>query len=125
MRRAFATATFALVSVYAGSVRAQQPACTTPVTSCDGDSGYYVPPDDKDKVQPQLDPLLKELRACLDAAGGKHVTPAIVIRFESDGTPAASKVEAGGYESLPCVASVTAKLVNARSVHATAMRCEY
>lgn len=127
MRRVVARSAFSGVLLFAGVADAQQQGgqCTTPVTTCDGDSGYYVAPDDHDKIQKQLEPLLKELRTCLDAAGGKHVQPAIVIRFDSDGKPVSSKVEAGGYETLPCVASVTGKLVNARSIRETAVRCDY
>jgi hypothetical protein len=125
MRRVLASSAFATVVLSSFFARAQAPACTAPVTFCEGNNGYYVPPDDKDKVQRELDPLLKELRSCLDAAGGRHVQPVIVIRFDADAKPVESKVEAGGYESLPCVAQVTAKLVNARSVRETAMRCEY
>jgi hypothetical protein len=128
MRRVAASCVFftSLLVPFAAHAQgtAKAPACA-PVTSCEGSSGYYVAPDDKDKVQPQLDPLLKELRTCLDAAGGKHVTPAIVIRFDSDSKPVEMKIEAGGYESLPCIAEVQGKLVNARSVRATSMRCEY
>lgn len=125
MRRVLTSSAFLTFLLGSITARAQAPACTTPVTHCEGSSGYYVAPDDRDKVQPQLDPLLKELRACLDAAGGKHVTPAIVIRFDSESKPVEAKIEAGGYESLPCVADVQGKLVNARSVRATSMRCEY
>jgi hypothetical protein len=126
MRRVLASSAFLACLVVPFAAHAQQPAaCTNPVTFCEGNSGYYVAPDDRDKVQPQLEPLLKELRACLDAGGGKHVSPAIVIRFDSDAKPVEAKIEAGGYESLPCIASVQAKLVNARSVRATSMRCEH
>lgn len=129
MRRVVASCVFltSLLIPFAAHAQgtAKAPACTSPVTFCEGSSGYYVAPDDRDKVQPQLDPLLKELRACLDAAGGKQVSPAIVIRFDSDSKPVEVKIEAGGYESLPCIAEVQGKLVNARSVRATSMRCEY
>ena len=127
MRRVLASSVFltSLFVTFAAHAQQPAPACTNPVTFCEGSSGYYVAPDDRDKVQPQLEPLLKELRACLDAGGGKNVSPVIVIRFDSDAKPVEAKVEAGGYESLPCVAAVQGKLVNARSVRATSMRCEY
>lgn len=125
MKRVLASSAFLTFLLGPIAAHAQAPACATPATFCEGYSGYYVAPDDRDKVQPQLDPLLKQLRACLDAAGGKHISPAIVIRFDSDSKPVEAKIEAGGYESLPCVADVQGKLVNARSVRATSMRCEY
>lgn len=127
MRRVVASCVFltSLLVPLAAHAQAKGPACTSPITFCEGSSGYYVAPDDRDKVQPQLEPLLKELRACLDAAGGKQVSPAIVIRFDSESKPVEVKIEAGGYESLPCIADVQGKLVNARSVRATSMRCEY
>lgn len=126
MRRVLASSAFLACLAVPFVASAQQPAaCTNPVTFCEGNSGYYVAPDDRDKVQPQLDPLLKDLRKCLDAAGGKNVPAAIVVRFDSDSKPVETKVEAGGYESLPCVADIQGKLVNARSVRATSMRCEY
>lgn len=125
MRRVLTSFVFLGSLVVPFAANAQSPACTNPVTFCEGNSGYYVAPDDRDKVQPQLEPLLKELRACLDAAGGKHVSPVVVIRFDSDAKPVESKIEAGGYESLPCIAEVQGKLVNARSVRSTSMRCEY
>jgi hypothetical protein len=125
MRRVLTSFVFLTFLCVPFAAHAQSATCKNPITFCEGNSGYYVAPDDRDKVQPQLEPLLKELRACLDAAGGKQVSPVVVIRFDSDGRPVESKIEAGGYESLPCVAYVQGKLVNARSIRATSMRCEY
>lgn len=101
------------------------PAACTPKTTCDGDGGYYAATDDRDKLAQLTDPILKDLRACLDAAGGRHVKPAVAIRFDDVGKPVSHRVEAPGYESLPCVAQATAKLAALQSARETAIRCEY
>lgn len=99
--------------------------CKDPKTTCTGANGYYAPKEDLDRLTGVTDPILKELRQCLDAGGAKNVTPAIVIRWDSEGKPVAVTVEATGYESLPCVAKANGKLSNLQNPRETAIRCEY
>src|SRR4051794_21271685 len=87
------------VFVGAAAHAQQAPTCASPVTTCEGDSGYYASSEDRDRMQVQVDALLKDLRACLDAAGAKNVSPSIVARFDADGAPVAHKIDAPGYES--------------------------
>lgn len=102
----------------ASEARAQQ--CTN---ACEGANGYYAPHDDREKLAHDTDPIVRELRACLDAAGGRAVNPAVVVRFDSEGKVANARVEAGGYESLPCIAQATAKLQRLTLTHETTVRC--
>jgi hypothetical protein len=102
-----------------------QQACTAPKTTCEGTDGYYASKEDLARVTAVTDPLLRELRACLDAAGGNNVTPAVTMRWDSEGNAVAVKVEAPGYESLACVAKVSGKLTQLQNPHETAIRCEY
>jgi hypothetical protein len=101
------------------------PACTAPTTSCNGTNGYYAAKDDVDRLTAVADPLLRELRTCLDAAGGKTVTPAFVIRWDTEGNPVSVKLDVPGYESLPCVAKASGKLSTLQNPRETAIRCEY
>jgi hypothetical protein len=101
-----------------------QGTCTTPKTTCVADGGYYAPADDVARVTSVSDPVLRELKACLDAAGGKHITPAMTMRWSSEGKPVAVKIEAPGYDTLPCVAKAAGKLSTLQNPHETAMRCE-
>ena len=52
---------------------AAQPACTTPKTTCAGHSGYYAPAEDLDGLTAVADPILRDVRTCLDGVGAKHV----------------------------------------------------
>ena len=102
-----------------------QPACTTPRTTCGGTDGYYASSEDVARVTAVVDPLLRDLRACLDAAGGKHVSPTLMMRWDSEGNAVVVKVDAPGYDSLPCVARVAGKLSQLQNPHETAMRCDF
>jgi hypothetical protein len=104
---------------------AAEPACTTPKTTCVGTGGYYASSEDLSRVTAVTDPLLQELRACLDAAGGKHVSPTVLIRWDADTNPVSIKVDAPGYDSLPCVGKVAGKLSQLHNPHETAIRCDY
>ena len=103
-----------------GATNAHAQQCAS---SCEGANGYYAPHEDREKLARDTDPIVRELRACLDGAGGRAVNPAVVIRFDSEGKVANARVEAGGYESLPCVAQATAKLQRLTLTHETTVRC--
>lgn len=127
MRRALRPALVAAASLTVlGAVRdaGAQPACAAPKTTCAGANGYYASKEDLDRVTAVTDPLLRELKACLDAAGGKQMTPSFVMRWDSEGNPVAVKVDVPGYESLPCVAKIAGKLSQLQNPHETAIRCE-
>jgi hypothetical protein len=107
-----------LVGGFAADARAQQ--C---VVGCDGEGGYYAPHEDREKLARLTDPILRELRTCLDNAGARAVSPAVVMRFDAEGNVASGRVEASGYESLPCVGQATAKLQRLQLTHETSVRC--
>ena len=111
--------------VFGARDAAAQAACTTPTTTCEGTNGYYASKDDLARVTAVTDPLLRDLRKCLDAAGGKDVTPAVVMRWDSEGNAVTVKVEAPGYDNLACVAKVAGKLTQLQNPNETAIRCEY
>jgi hypothetical protein len=115
----------AVVMLGAGAASAQQPVCRTPKTTCAAIDGYYASTEDRNRVTAVVDPLIAELKSCIDAAGGKHVSPAITIRWDSDGNPVAVKIDAPGYETLPCAATVAGKLAQLKNPHETAIRCDY
>jgi hypothetical protein len=104
---------------------APAPACTTPKTSCDGADGYYVASGDREKLTPLVEPILLELRTCLDELGAKQMRPSVVVRFDSTGAATQTTVEAPGFESQPCVARVMAKLARLKNANETKIRCDY
>ena len=63
------TATLAVIGGFSRDAAAQQPVCTTPKTTCAGNAGYYASTEDVDRLTAVADPLLRELRTCLDAGG--------------------------------------------------------
>jgi len=111
--------------VVATSVVAQQPACPAPKTFCEGEGGYYASFEDREALAASLDPILKELRTCLDSLGAKNLDPTVVIRFDSDGKAATTTVEAPGHESQLCVARVMAKLAKLTNPRETKVRCSF
>lgn len=106
-------------------VSAQNATCTAPTTTCGGTNGYYASKEDVDRVTAVAGPILRELRTCLDASGGKAATPAFVIRWDTEGNPVSVKVDVPGFESLPCVAKASGKLSTLQNPRETAIRCEY
>jgi hypothetical protein len=104
---------------------AAQQACKTPKTTCSGHSGYYAPSEDIDRLTAVADPILRDVRTCLDGVGAKHVASALVIRWDSDGKPVDVKIDVPGYESLPCVQKAHAKISALQNPRETAIRCEY
>lgn len=124
VRAALVGATIAVVGAVSRDVAAQ-PSCEAPKTTCAGHSGYYAPADDLDRLTAVADPILRDVRACLDGVGAKHVGPALVIRWDSNGDPVDVTIDAPGYESLPCVKKAQAKLSTLENPRETAIRCEY
>lgn len=107
------------------AVAAAEPACTAPKSHCAGTGGYYASSEDVDRLTAVADPVLRDLRSCLDSAGAKHVTPALVMRWDSEGKAVEVKIDVPGYESLPCVAKASGKLAALQNPHETAIRCEF
>ncbi len=130
MRRALRVALIgaaALTSVGVTTPRdafAQQ-TCKTPKTTCSGHSGYYAPSDDIDRLTAVADPILRDVRTCLDGVGAKHVASALVIRWDSEGKPVDVRIDVPGYEGLPCVQKAHAKLSTLQNPRETAIRCEF
>jgi hypothetical protein len=117
-----------LASIFAVGVTkgvVAQSTCPTPKTSCEGEGGYYASHEDREALAAATDPILKELRACLDGVGGKNVDATVVVRFDADGKAQTTSVEAPGYESQLCVARVMAKLAQLKNPRETKVRCSY
>lgn len=104
---------------------ADEPACKEPKTVCGGNSGYYASSDDLNRVTAVADPILRDVRTCLDSSGAKHVPAALVIRWDSDGHAVDVKIDVPGYESLACVQKAKTKLSALQNPHETAIRCEF
>lgn len=102
-----------------------QEACKTPKTTCSGHSGYYAPSEDIDRLTAVADPILRDVRTCLDGVGAKHVPSALVIRWDSEGKPVDVRIDVPGYESLPCVQKAQAKISTLQNPRETAIRCEF
>jgi hypothetical protein len=118
---AFAGTVFAIVP----SVVAQPaPECAAPKAYCEGADGYYAPSGDREKLASALEPVLLELRTCLESVGVRPAKPAVLLRFDAAGNVVESSVEAGGNESAPCVKRISARLGTFKSPHETKMRCE-
>jgi len=129
MRRALrvalvGVAALTIVGMTPREASAQQ-ACNTPKTTCAGHSGYYAPAEDIDRLTAVADPVLRDVRTCLDGVGARHVASALVIRWDSDGKPVDVKIDVPGYESLPCVRKAQAKISALQNPRETAIRCEY
>lgn len=125
LRAALAGAATVTVLGWATPDAAAQQACTNPKTRCAGHSGYYAAAEDIDRLTAVADPILRDVRTCLDAVGAKHVPSALVIRWDSEGKPVDVRIDVPGYESLPCVQKAQAKISTLQNPRETAIRCEY
>jgi hypothetical protein len=116
-----------LTPVLAGRDAAAQqaPTCAAPKTTCAGHSGYYASAEDVDRLTAVADPVLRDVRGCLDGVGAKQVTSVLLIRWDSDGKPVDVKIDVPGYESLACVQKAQKKLAVLQNPRETAIRCEY
>ncbi len=101
------------------------PACAAPKTTCAGHAGYYASSDDLDRLTAVADPLLRDVRTCLDGMGAKGVASVLLMRWDSDGQPVEVKLDVPGYEGLPCVQKAQAKLSKLQNPHETSIRCEF
>lgn len=122
LHRTGAAVTLALAGTLLSSpLFAQQNTCTT---RCEPTNGYYAPDEDRARVAAQLDAMLVELRACLARVGAAAINPAVLARFNSDGTLASMKIDVGGYEELPCVTEASHKRLAMATKAETSLRCE-
>ena len=102
-----------------------QGTCTDPKTRCGSADGYYAPGEDIARVNAVIEPVMREIRQCLDAAGGKQVAPSVTVRWNSDGKAVSVKFDAPGYETQPCIVRATQKLSTLQNPHETAIRCDH
>lgn len=123
-RRGAQVALFGGLLLSATGARAQS-TCNDPKTRCGSADGYYAPGEDIARVNAVTEPLMKEIRQCLDAAGGKQIAPSVTIRWNSDGKAVSVKFDAPGYETQPCIAKATQKLAALQNPHETAIRCDH
>jgi hypothetical protein len=124
LRAVLSTSAILCIGLASSDVFAQQK-CATPKTTCAGHSGYYAPSEDVDRLTAVADPILRDVRTCLDGAGAKHVASVLVIRWDSDGKPVEVRIDVPGYESLPCVQKAQSKLATLQNPRETAIRCEF
>lgn len=124
-RRALLTGAATLALGLAPRGAAAQQKCAAPKTTCAGHSGYYAPSDDIDRLTAVADPILRDVRTCLDGNGAKHVPSVLVIRWDSEGKPVDVRIDVPGYESLPCVQKSQSKLATLQNPRETAIRCEF
>jgi hypothetical protein len=126
MRRVTGWVGFCVVTLASASSAADSsaPACSNWTAHCDGEAGHELATSDRERLEYEAAPALRAARACLDANGGESVSPAIVIRFDANGEPAPSKLEAGEHEGLPCLASVSGQLASTYSIRDAVVRCE-
>ncbi|MBX3201547.1 MAG: hypothetical protein KF894_25650 [Labilithrix sp.] len=128
MRRALRAAVFAAATVTAVGARSRDasaaPACAAPKTRCSGHAGYYAPAEDIDRLTAVADPILRDVRTCLDGVGAKGVASVLLIRWDSEGKPVEVKIDVPGYEGLPCVQSAQSKISTLENPRETSIRCE-
>lgn len=128
MTRALRAAVFAAATVSAVGALSRDasaaPACATPKTRCSGHSGYYAATEDIDRLTAVADPILRDVRACLDRVGATEVASVLLIRWDSEGKPVDVKIDVPGYEGLPCVQSAQSKISTLENPRETSIRCE-
>jgi hypothetical protein len=119
----------AMLAIARGSALAQPPpssaSATQCTTTCSPTGGYYASDEDRLRNAAQLDRLLVDLRACLGGIGAATINPAMLIRFNSDGSLASTKVDVSGYEDLQCVQDTLRRTRLQLGTKAeTSLRCE-
>ena len=97
-------------------------ACTT---TCTPDSSSALTPDDQKNIADSLQPMLKDVRVCLDRVNAQQIHPAVIARFESNGRLSQLKIDAGGYDDLACVNEVRSRPPQVTVSRGASVRCEY
>jgi hypothetical protein len=91
-------------------------------TTCTSDS---LPMEDQTRLAEGIQPMLKEMRVCLDRVNADSINPAVIARFESNGLMSALKSDTGGYDDSACVQTARSKPPNVAVSRAASARCEY
>lgn len=93
--------------------------------TCTPDSASSVVPDDQNRVAEAFQPMLKEIRVCLDRVSAQGIHPAVIVRFEGGGQLTNVRVDTGGYDEQQCVQDARSKAPPVTIGRPASLRCEY
>lgn len=95
-------------------------------TQCQPPAAAASSHDEQYRVAAGMNPMMKELRGCLDRVGAQLVVPAVLLRFSPDGQLRHVRVDVGGYEQLECVQQIRSRPPRTVfTTRANLLRCEY
>lgn len=97
-------------------------ACTT---TCTPDASSAVAPEEQTRIAEAFQPMLKQMRLCLDRVNAESIQPAVLLRFEANGLLSGLRVDAGGYETLACVEDARSRPPQVGISRAASLRCGY
>jgi hypothetical protein len=128
VKRVAASAPTALAPSGAATDRPPGPGVLTSAgctTTCTPDSSSALSAEERNTIATNLQPMLKDVRVCLDRVSAQEIHPAVIVRFESNGQMSQLKVDAGGYDDLSCVHEVRSRPPNVSISREASVRCEY
>ena len=86
---------------------------------------FALTPDDQRNIANGLQPMLKDIRVCLDRVNAQQIDPAVIARFEPNGRLSGMKIDAGGYDDIQCVKELRSSPSQLTISRAASVRCEY
>ena len=93
-------------------------------TTCAPTGGETLSSDEARVVSASFDGILGELRSCLDTVGAASFNPAVILRFDANGSLLSKRYDLGGYEDLACARNLESQPTAAVIRHETSLRCE-
>jgi hypothetical protein len=95
-------------------------------TTCTPDATSALPPEDLTRLAEAFQPMLKDVRVCLDHISAQAINPALILRFESQpGQLTQLKLDAGGYDEMTCVQDARSRTPVLTVARASSVRCDY
>lgn len=93
-------------------------------TTCVPTDSSGLTREEAERVATSLEPLMKELRGCLDRIGGQAIRPAAFLRYTGPGVAPVVRIDVSGYEEMACVKDAESRARVSGASHVGMLRCE-
>lgn len=95
-------------------------------TTCTPDATSALPPEDLTRLAESFQPMLNEVRVCLDRISAQAIQPAVILRFDGQpGQLTQLKLDAGGYDDMTCVQDARSRPPRVMVTRSSSVRCAY
>lgn len=100
---------------------AETPVCRA---TCEPTAGDSLSPEESRAVSASFEGILNALRPCLDTVGASAINPAVILRFDANGTLVSKRYDLSGYENLACARDLVNQPTSVAIRRSTSLKCE-